>query len=84
MLKYSNGSSFHLKWKLSWTSLVIQWLRIYLPMQETGFDPWSGKIPHALEQLSLCTTTAEAHRPRAHALQHRSPCNEKPRQHNEA
>ena len=24
-----------------------------------GFDPWSGKIPHAAEQLSLCATTAE-------------------------
>ena len=35
-----------------------------------GFDPWSGKIPHATEQLSLCTTllspetaTTEAHTP---------------------
>ena len=24
-----------------------------------GFEPWSGKIPHAAEQLSPCTTTAE-------------------------
>ena len=24
-----------------------------------GFEPWSGKIPHAAEQLSLCTTTTE-------------------------
>ena len=24
-----------------------------------GFDPWSGKIPHAAEQLSLCATTTE-------------------------
>ena len=23
------------------------------------FDPWSGKIPHAAEQLSPCTTTTE-------------------------
>ena len=23
------------------------------------FDPWSGKIPHVLEQLNLCTATAE-------------------------
>ena len=22
-------------------------------------SPWSGKIPHAMEQLSLCTTTTE-------------------------
>ena len=32
---------------------------IHLPMQGTWFDPWSGKIPHILEQLSLCTTTTE-------------------------
>ena len=24
-----------------------------------GFDPWSGKIPHAVEQLSPCATTTE-------------------------
>ena len=24
-----------------------------------GFDPWSGKIPHAIRHLSPCTTTAE-------------------------
>ena len=24
-----------------------------------GFEPWSGKIPHAAEQLSPCTTTTE-------------------------
>ena len=23
------------------------------------FNPWSGKIPHAVTQLSLCTTTVE-------------------------
>ena len=23
------------------------------------FEPWSGKIPHAAEQLSPCTTTTE-------------------------
>ena len=34
------------------TSLVVQWLRIHLPMQETSFNPWSRKIPHAMEQLS--------------------------------
>ena len=31
-----------------------------LPMQETGFDLWSGKISPAAEQLSQCTTTTEA------------------------
>ena len=24
-----------------------------------GFDPWSGKIPHAVEQLSPCAKTTE-------------------------
>ena len=28
---------------------------------EQGFDLWSRKIPHAAEQLSLCTTTEPAH-----------------------
>ena len=32
-------------------SLVAQWLRICLPMQGHGFKPWSGRIPHAAEQL---------------------------------
>ena len=26
---------------------------------DTRFKPWSGKIPHAAEQLSLCATTTE-------------------------
>ena len=39
--------------------LVVQWLRIRLPMQGHGFDPWSGKIPHATEQLSPGATTTE-------------------------
>ena len=52
---------------------------------DTGFDPWSGKIPHAVEQLSPCTTTTEpvlynprattteARAPRAHAPQQEKP-----------
>ena len=34
------------------TSLVVQWLRIHMPM----FSPWYRKILHAMEQLSPCTT----------------------------
>ena len=32
-----------------------------LPANSGGhrFEPWSGKIPHAMEQLSPCTTTTE-------------------------
>ena len=26
---------------------MVQWLRICLPMQGHGFDPWSGKTPRA-------------------------------------
>ena len=38
-----------------------------LPANAGGhrFDPSSGKIPHATEQLSQCTTTTEARVPRA-------------------
>ena len=28
--------------------------------REHWFEPWSRKIPHAVEQLSLCTTTSES------------------------
>ena len=34
-----------------------------------GFDPQFGKIPHALEQLSLWATTTELTCPRGRALQ---------------
>ena len=27
------------------------------------FNPWSGKIPRPMEQLSLCTPTSKAHSP---------------------
>ena len=30
-----------------------------------GLDPWSGKIPHASRQVSLCATTTEAHTPQS-------------------
>ena len=41
-------------------SLVVQWLRIHLLMQgRHRFNPWSGKIPYAVGQLSLCSTTSE-------------------------
>ena len=39
------------------TSLVVQWLRIQC--RGHRFHPWSRKILHATEQLSLCATTAE-------------------------
>ena len=41
------------------TSLVAQWLRVCLPCRGHEVKPWSGKIPHAAEQLSPCATTTE-------------------------
>ena len=52
-----------------WASPVVQWLRTPLcQFKEHGFGPWTG-IPHAVEQLSPCATTTEAHAPRGCALQ---------------
>ena len=45
-------------------SLVVPWIRIHQPVQETRFDPWSRKIPHGSEKLSPCTTAAEAGAPK--------------------
>ena len=55
------------------TFLVVQWLGIHLPKQGHRFDLCSGKIPHSLGQLSLCTTATEAKCPRARALQQKKP-----------
>ena len=38
-----------------------------------GFEPWPGRIPHAVEQLSPCATTTEARMPRARAPQQEKP-----------
>ena len=37
-----------------------------LANREIQVDPWSGETPHAMEELSLCATTAEA--PVLHSL----------------
>ena len=36
---------------------MAQWVRICLLMREHGFEPWSGKIPHAAERLGPWATT---------------------------
>ena len=33
------------------------------PTRGRGFDPWSGKLPHAVEQLSTFATASAAQRP---------------------
>ena len=62
----------HLLMKLL-NPLVVQWLRIHMQGRGQEFYPWSRKIPHAMEQLSLCTTTAEPIHPRACAPQQDKP-----------
>ena len=47
-------------------------------MLGTQFDPWSRKIPHAVEQLSPCTTTTEAQALEPVLQSKRSHHNEKP------
>ena len=42
-------------WCVSGKESTCQW-------RGHGFDPPSGKIPHALEQVSPCTTAFEPHR----------------------
>ena len=66
-------------------SLVAQWLRFCQPCRGHGFEPWSRKIPHAMDQLSPCAsttepalcspraTTTEAHAPRARAPEQEKP-----------
>ena len=48
---------------------MIQWLRIYLPIQGTQVRFLVQEDPICHEQLSLRTTTTEACTPRVHTLQ---------------
>ena len=50
---------------------MAQWLRIRLPMQVTRVQALVREDPTCHEQLSPCTTTTEAHAPRARAPQQR-------------
>ena len=38
---------------------MVQWLRIHLPMQVHGFDPWSGKRPHPQSSQAPCARNTE-------------------------
>ena len=52
---------------------MVQWLEVRLPKQATQVDPLSRKSPHALGQLSPCTTTTEVWEPKACALPQKKP-----------
>ena len=41
---------------------MVQWLRIHLAVLGHHFNPWSGKIPHSMKQLSSHATTRESMR----------------------
>ena len=64
------GSSI---WNLrnkNWTSLVVQWTS---QREGQGFDPWSGKIPHVVEQLKPVCHNYRSPMPGACALQEEKP-----------
>ena len=47
--------------KASWTSLVAQWItKSTCQCRGCRFNPWSGKITHAMEQISLSTIITES------------------------
>ena len=50
----------HLRHDLSRTALAVQWVRIcFCQFRSCSLNPWSGKIPHAMEPPSLHTTVTE-------------------------
>ena len=65
----------------SWASIVGQWLRILLPVQGYGFDPWSRKTPRATGQLSPWATAAGPMCLEPKLCRKRSHCNKKPTPH---
>ena len=48
---------------------MAQWLRIYRQCRGHGFESWSRKITHAVEQLRLCVPQLLSLRSRAHEPQ---------------
>lgn len=49
-------TSFEKKKRVRRTSLVVQWLRSRVPMQQQELAPWSRETPHTAQQLSPCAT----------------------------
>ena len=56
----------------------IHGTRTHLPVWAHEFKPWFGEIPQAVEQLSPCAMTPEAHSPWSPRSVTRSQCSEKP------
>ena len=68
---YAERNRWNQEKRVKGTSLVIQWLRIHLPMQGTWVQSLVGELkpPHATGQLSLhATVKSPAHKPQ------RRPC----------
>ena len=55
---FENFQNKKLKEELG-ASLAAQWISFHLPMQGTQVRSLVQEIPHATEQLSLCSTTTE-------------------------
>ena len=64
------------------TSLVIQWIRICLPMQETRVRSLIWEYPTYLGAISPCSTATEPRLLKPVLCNKRSHHNEKPTQHN--
>ena len=63
LLIFSVSNYFHLCYKIVKILGHPWWLsgkKSALQSWRCGFNPWSGKIPYAAEQLSPCPTTAES------------------------
>ena len=55
---WEKGTAICKRMKLG-ASLVAQWWESACQRRGHGFEPWSGKIPHAAEQLGPWATTTE-------------------------
>ena len=55
------------------TALVVQGMRICPPRRGHRFNPWSKRIPQAMEQLSPGITAHEAHRRSSRGSQQEKP-----------
>ena len=77
LLKHRMGMRQQSKFVLKKSFLGLPWWRSgsesSCQCRGHGFEPWSGKIPHAAEQLSPWATTTAARVPRAYAPQQEKP-----------